>query len=97
MAILSKAISTEPTTILDRELLPAQSLLNPPEGKQVGDGNPLSSINLSTIDLQVCLFVVVLCLATVFYVYHGSDIMSEMRRQKPEPILLLTQGISHTI
>ena len=30
-------------------------------------------------------------IATVFQLYHGSDMMSEIRRRKPEPTLLLTQ------
>ena len=32
-------------------------------------------------------------IATIFHLYHGSDMLYEMRRRKPEPILLLTQGI----
>ena len=39
----------------------------------------------------VCGFVVVLC-HTVFQLYIGWDMMCEMRR-KPEPTLLLTQGV----
>ena len=30
---------------------------------------------------------------TVFQLYHGGDIMYEMRRIKPEPTLLPAQGI----
>ena len=39
---------------------------------------------------QVCLFYTV---ATVFQLYHGGDIMYAMRRRKPVPTILLTQGI----
>ena len=35
----------------------------------------------------VCL----LAIATVFQLYHGGDMMYEMRRRKPEPTLLSTQ------
>ena len=35
----------------------------------------------------VCLFYAI---ATVFQLYHGGDIMYEMRRRKPEPTLLST-------
>ena len=31
--------------------------------------------------------------ATVFQLYQGGDIMYTMRRRKPEPMLLPTQGI----
>ena len=31
--------------------------------------------------------------ATVFQLYHGSDITYEMKRRKSTPTLLLTQGI----
>ena len=31
--------------------------------------------------------------ATVFQLYHGGDMMYEMKRRKPEPTLLPTQGI----
>ena len=31
--------------------------------------------------------------ATIFQLYHGTDMMYEMRRRKPEPIFSLTQGI----
>ena len=34
-------------------------------------------------------------IATVFRLYLGGDIMYEMRKRKPEPTLLLTQGISN--
>ena len=33
--------------------------------------------------------------ATVFQLYHGGDIMCELRRRKPEPTHLPTQGISN--
>ena len=44
-----------------------------------------------------CLFVVY-AIATVFQLYHGSEMMYEMRRRrrrrrKPEPTLLLTQWV----
>ena len=32
-------------------------------------------------------------IATVLLLYHGSDMMYEMKRRKPESIFLLTQGI----
>ena len=32
-------------------------------------------------------------MATVFRLYHGGDMMYEMKRRKPESTLLLTQGI----
>ena len=38
----------------------------------------------------VCLFYAI---ATVFQIYHGSDMMYEMRSRKPEPTLLRTQRI----
>ena len=43
-----------------------------------------------------CMFVwLLLCCAivTVFQLYHSSDMMREMRRRKPEPTLLPTQGV----
>ena len=36
-------------------------------------------------------------IATVFQLYHGGDMMHEMRRWKPEPTFLLTQGTFNTI
>ena len=41
--------------------------------------------------VYVCLLIYTI--ATVFLLYHGSDMMFEMRRRKPESILLPTQGI----
>ena len=45
----------------------------------------------------ICWYVVCLLLfyaiATVFQIYHGGDMMYEMRKGKPDPTLLLTQGI----
>ena len=42
----------------------------------------------------ISLFVLLFCaIATVFQFYLGGDMMYEMRRGKPNPILLLTQGI----
>ena len=38
----------------------------------------------------VCLFYTI---ATVFQLYHGGDMMYEMRRRKSEPTLLPTQVI----
>ena len=38
----------------------------------------------------VCLFYAI---ATLFQLYHGGDIMHEMRMRKPEPRLIPTQGI----
>ena len=32
-------------------------------------------------------------IATVFQLCHGSDMMHEMRKRKPEPTFLLTQAI----
>ena len=32
-------------------------------------------------------------IATIFQLYHGVDMMYEMRRREPEPTLLPTQGI----
>ena len=32
-------------------------------------------------------------IATVFQLHHGGDMMYEMRRRKPVPTVLLTQGI----
>ena len=32
-------------------------------------------------------------IATVFHLYHGGDMMDEMRRRKHKPTLLLTQGM----
>ena len=32
-------------------------------------------------------------LETVHQLYHDGDMMNEMRRRKPEPLLLPTQGI----
>ena len=40
----------------------------------------------------VCLFLLY-GIATVFQLYHGSNMSYEMRRRKPEPTLLTTQGI----
>ena len=39
----------------------------------------------------VC-FLLVYTTATAFLLYHGGDIMSEMRRRKSEPTFLPTQG-----
>ena len=39
----------------------------------------------------VCLLLLDI-IATVFQLYHTSDMMYEMRRNKPKPTLLLTQG-----
>ena len=33
------------------------------------------------------------CLYRSVYLYHGSDMMDEMRRRKPKPTLLLIEGI----
>ena len=41
---------------------------------------------------QVCLLLFY-AIGTVFQLYHGGDMMCEIRRRKPEPTLLLTQGI----
>ena len=38
----------------------------------------------------VCLFCAI---ATVFQLYHGGDMMYEIRRRKPKPTLLSTQEI----
>ena len=49
--------------------------------------------------LWLCVHKTLVCLlllydiATVFQLYHGGDMMFEMRRRKTEPILLPTQGI----
>ena len=32
-------------------------------------------------------------IATLFQLYHGGDMMNEMRKRKPEPTILTTQGI----
>ena len=48
--------------------------------------------NVERKKMFVCLFLFY-AIATVFLVYHGSDMMYEMRRRKPVPTLLLTQGI----
>ena len=48
-----------------------------------------------TIIFQLMLLVCLLLFyakATVFQLYHGSDMIYEMRRRKPEPTLLPTQG-----
>ena len=37
------------------------------------------------------IFVLFATIATVFQLYHGGDMMYEMRRRKPAPTLLLTQ------
>ena len=42
----------------------------------------------------VCLFTLLFyAVATVFQFYLGNDMMYEMRRRKPKPTLLQTQGI----
>ena len=43
-----------------------------------------------------CCLLLFYAITTVFQLYHGDDMMSEMRRRKPEPTLLLTQGICLT-
>ena len=43
-------------------------------------------------NIVVCLLLFY-AIAKVFQLYHGGDMMPEMRRRKPEPTLLLTQGI----
>ena len=49
---------------------------------------------MNSDDLFVCFCLLLLyTIATIFQFYRGGDIMHEMRRRKPEPILLLTQGI----
>ena len=49
---------------------------------------------LCTMSSEVlCLFVFVLHHSTVFQLYHGCDMMYEMRKRKPEPKPLLTQEI----
>ena len=42
--------------------------------------------------INVCLLLFCV-ITTVFQLYHGSDMMCEMRSQKPESTLLLTRGI----
>ena len=41
--------------------------------------------------LFVCLLFY--AIATILQLYHGSDMIYKMRRRKPEPTLLPTQGI----
>ena len=41
--------------------------------------------------LLICLFVFY-AIPTVFQLYHSDDMMYKIRRRKPEPTLLLTQG-----
>ena len=40
----------------------------------------------------VCLLLLY-AIATMFQLYHGGDLIYEMRRRKPEPTHLPTQGI----
>ena len=44
----------------------------------------------SKTDHHDCLFYAI---ETVFQLYHGDDMMYELSRKKPDPTLLLTQGI----
>ena len=56
----------------------------------------ISLANFVKVSGRVCVFcfVVVSCHSNSILVrYHGGDMMYEMRRSKPEPTLLLTQGI----
>ena len=63
----------------------AQCLLSP-------EVSALLSPEVSTGLSPVCLLLLY-NIATVFQLYHGSDMMYEMRRRKPEPTLLLTEAI----
>ena len=44
----------------------------------------------STLQYPVCLLLFY-AISTVFQIYHGGDMMYEMRRRKPKPALLPTQ------
>ena len=63
-------------------------------------GDALYSLHDCTLsqvsnDHDVTLYCLLLfyAIATIFQLYHGGDMMYEMSRRKPEPTLLLTQGI----
>ena len=45
------------------------------------------------VTMTMAILSVYYAVATVFQVYHGSDMMYEMKRRRPEPTLLLTEGI----
>ena len=48
------------------------------------------------LDKTVC-WLLFYTIATIFQLYHGGDMMYEMRRRKPEPTLLPTRGIFNLI
>ena len=39
---------------------------------------------------SICFLLLFFAIATLFQLYHGGDMMYEMRRRKSEPTLLLT-------
>ena len=44
--------------------------------------------------ILLCLFVLLfIVIPTAFQLYHGGDMMDEMRMRMPKPTLLTTQGI----
>ena len=65
------------------------SQLQTPLGKQL----PLYQKQLQEMESDWILVLLFYAIATVFRLYHGGDMIYEMRRRKPEPTLILTQGI----
>ena len=54
----------------------------------------LSNLSALILFAAFCLFFVLFyAITAVFQLYHGGDMMYEMRRGKPEPMLLPTRGI----
>ena len=52
----------------------------------------LQGSKTGTMNQYICLLLFY-ARATVFQLYHDGDMMYEMRRRKPEPLLLPTQGM----
>ena len=53
----------------------------------------IKTIGLCDLKLFIGCLLLFYAVATVFQLFHGGDVMYEMRRRKPEPTLLPTKGI----
>ena len=59
----------------------------------ITDPLSLTGQGSNSLGWKVFVCLLVYAIATVFQLYHGSDMMYAMRKRKPEPTLLPTQGI----
>ena len=49
--------------------------------------------SVDDVILIIYLLLLFYTIATIFQLYHGGDMMYEMRKRKPEPTLLRNHGI----